>query len=399
MYEVIPFGGITSPSGFLAGSTYCGIKTGGRDLSIVLSQTRCVAAAVYTTNKVLAAPILLTRDHLADGWAQALIVNSGNANACTGPGGYTDAEMMARAVAEKTGVSTQDVVVASTGVIGVELPVEKIRAGVERIILSPIGGHQAALGIITTDLVTKEAAVRTSIGGTTVVIGGMAKGSGMIHPNLATMLAFITTDASLDLAFARQALCRAVDKSFNMITVDGDTSTNDMVLLMANGMAGNVTIVDGSPEAEVFQEALDRVAIDLARAVVRDGEGATKLIEVEVEGAATKGDARKAARAVAGSNLFKAAVYGSDPNWGRILAAVGYSGSEIDVTKVDVSIGGVSLMRHGLVQEFDRAYVSSLLNQKDVHVGINLGLGEFRAIAWGCDLTEEYVRINANYTT
>jgi len=399
VYEVIPFGGITSPKGFLAGSTYCGIKTGGRDLSLVLSQVRCVAAAVYTTNRVLAAPILLTRDHLHDGWAQALIVNSGNANACTGPSGYSDAELMARAAAEKVGISVEDVVVASTGVIGVELPLDKIRAGVEAIVLSPIGGHDAALGIMTTDLVPKEAAVRTRIGGTQIVVGGMAKGSGMIHPNLATMLAFITTDAALDVGFAHQALRRAVDESFNMITVDGDTSTNDMVLLMANGVAGNAAIREGSPEAEVFQEALDRVATDLAKAVVRDGEGASKFIEVAVEGAATRDDARRAARAVAGSNLFKAAVYGSDPNWGRILAAVGYSGAEVNVDKVDISISGISLMQGGLIQQFDRARVSALLGEKDVRVEVNLHLGDYRAVAWGCDLTEEYVRINANYTT
>ena len=399
MIETVPEGGVTAARGFVAGATYAGIKTGGLDLAIVYSERLCRAAAVFTTNKVKSAPVIVSQKHLSDGTAQAVVINSGNANACTGDQGYQDAVEMARLVAEKVGVRTEDVAVASTGVIGVRLPMEKIRAGVPLVLLSKDGGHDAALGILTTDTRPKETAVTVTIGDCPVVIGGMAKGSGMIHPNLATMLAFITTDADVDCAFLQSALRAAVAQSFNMITVDGDTSPSDTVLVMANGMAGNSPIAEGTLGAEEFQAALTYVATDLAKAIARDGEGATKLIEVNVAGAASVEDARLAARAVAGSNLLKAAVYGSDPNWGRILAAVGYSGAEVDQNRADIAIGDVWLMKNGAIQPFDRSAASAAMKGPDVTISIDLHLGDGAATAWGCDLTEEYVRINAEYTT
>lgn len=399
MIETVPEGGVTAAQGFVAGATYAGIKTGGLDLAIVYSERLCRAAAMFTTNKVKSAPVVLSQKHLSDGTAQAVVINSGNANACTGDEGYQDAVEMARLVAEKVGVRTEDVAVASTGVIGVRLPIEKIRAGVPLIVLSRDGGHDAALGILTTDTRPKETAVTVTIGGCPVVIGGMAKGSGMIHPNLATMLAFITTDADIDCAFLQRALRSAVAQSFNMITVDGDTSPSDTVLVMANGMAGNSPIGEGTLGAEEFQAALTYVATELAKAIARDGEGATKLIEVNVAGAASVEDARLAARAVAGSNLLKAAVYGSDPNWGRILAAVGYSGAQVDQNRADIAIGDVSLMKNGVIQPFDRSAASAAMKGPEVTIRVDLHLGDGVATAWGCDLTEDYVRINAEYTT
>ena len=399
MIELLSDGSVTSPKGFLAGATYCGIKTGGQDLSIVFSEVPCAAAAVFTTNKVKAVPILVSQEHLADGRAQAIVVNSGNANACTGDDGYAKAAETTRMVAEKLGIASADVLVASTGVIGVPLPIEKIRAGIQDVVLKRDGGHQAALGIMTTDTHPKEAACSVALGNATVTIGGMAKGAGMIHPNMATMLGFITSDALVEPSFLQAALRRAVDVSFNMISVDGDTSTNDTVLVLANGLAGNEVLREGSADAEAFENGLQRVATSLAQAVVRDGEGATKFIEVRVAGAASVADARLAARAVVGSNLVKAAVYGSDPNWGRILAAVGYSNAEVDPGLVDIIIGGVALMRAGRIQPFDKAQVSSILRQPDVFIDVDLHLGQGASTAWGCDLTEQYVVINSEYTT
>ncbi|MBI4320303.1 MAG: bifunctional glutamate N-acetyltransferase/amino-acid acetyltransferase ArgJ [Chloroflexi bacterium] len=399
MVELSPGGGITSARGFWAGASYCGIKTEGKDLALVYSEGVCSAAGVFTANKVKAAPVLLTQQRAASGLLQAVVVNSGNANACTGEVGYQDALEMARLAAERTGIAEELVAVCSTGVIGVKLPIEKVRCGIAQIELSRDGGHQAASGIITTDTTIKEAAARVGVGNAVVTVGGMAKGSGMIHPNLATMLAFISTDAALDPACVGHALKLAVDRSFNMITVDGDTSTNDTVLLLANGVAGNQTIVAETPEAELFQAALDVVVVSLAQAVVRDGEGASKFVEVVVRGALSVADARKAARAVAGSNLVKTAIYGSDPNWGRILAAVGYSGAEVNPDVVDIAIGDAWLMVGGIIQPFDRAYASSLLSRPEVAIVVDLHLEGATATAWGCDLTERYVEINAKYTT
>ncbi len=394
-------GGVTAARGFLAGAAYCGIKTGGRDLTILLSEVPCAAAALFTLNKVQAAPIAVNRRHLAatGGRARAVVINSGNANACTGDQGERDAEETARLVAERFGCTPAEVLVASTGVIGVPLPMEKLRRGIQEIAVSREGGHEAALGIMTTDLRPKEIAVAADLGGTQVVVAGMAKGSGMIHPNMGTMLAFLTTDAAVEPTFLAQALRRSVDRSFNMVTVDGDTSTNDTVIVLANGLAGNAPLTEASPACAQFQEALDRVAMHLAKEIARDGEGASKLIEVRVRGARDMAQARQAARAVAGSNLVKAAVYGADPNWGRILCAVGYSGAEVDERVADVTVGEVPLMRRGVILKFDRQAASAALRGTEVFISVDLHLGDGEAVAWGCDLTEQYVKINAEYTT
>jgi glutamate N-acetyltransferase/amino-acid N-acetyltransferase len=312
----------------------------------------------------------------------------------------SDALEMARLTGEKLGFEAAEVLVASTGVIGVHLPMEKVRAGIGAIQLSPDGGAEAARAIMTTDTRPKTVALRLDIGGHTVTIGGMAKGAGMIHPNMATMLGFLATDAALaDHDFARLALREAVDNSFNMISIDGDTSTNDTLILVANGAAENPPIHPGTPEAALFQRALNAAAAELAKAVARDGEGATKLIEVRVRGAKSREDGRTAARAVAASNLVKAAVYGADPNWGRILCAVGYSGAEVDQERADIRIGNAQLMKDGDILPFDKKAASAELAGPDVFVYVDLHLGEGEATAWGCDLTEGYVDINAKYTT
>ncbi|MCL4458822.1 MAG: bifunctional glutamate N-acetyltransferase/amino-acid acetyltransferase ArgJ [Chloroflexi bacterium] len=397
--ELIPDGGVTSVKGFLAGATRCGLKTQGLDLAIIYAEVPCAAAGVFTTNRVKAAPIHLSQAHLRRGTARAVVVNSGNANACTGEQGYAAAQEMAQLTAERVGVLPQEVLVASTGVIGVPLALDKMRAGLRQITLSAAGGHEAALAILTTDSTPKEIAVRVDADGTSFTIGGMAKGSGMIHPSLATMLSFITTDAALGLGFPQIALRQAVDVSFNMITVDRETSTNDTVFLLANSQAGHPPIGEGSPLAHAFQDGLRYVVTHLAKMIARDGEGATRLIEVIVEGAANVEEARLAARAVAGSNLVKAAVYGRDPNWGRILAAVGYSGAMVDDQLADITIGDVVLMSAGQPQPYDRSLAREALSQSEVTIRVDLHLGSSRATAWGCDLTEEYVIVNSKYTT
>jgi len=398
--EVLAGGGVTTAKGFRAGAVAAGIKkSGDLDLSIVWSDYPARVAGVFTQNKVRAAPVLLSEERVRRRQARGVVVNAGNANACTADQGLANAREMAQLTAAKLGVDADDVVVASTGVIGVQLPMEKIRAGIQSIDLSPDGGARAARAIMTTDLRPKERAVRLTIDGRQGTIGGMAKGSGMIHPNMATMLAFITTDAAVDPIFLQTALREATNVSFNMISVDGDTSTNDTLLVFANGAAGNGLIREGTADAAAFQEALNDVAIDLAKAVARDGEGATKLIEMQVTGAESSEDARKAARAVVSSSLFKAAVYGADPNWGRILCALGYSGANVDAARADIRIGDVYLMRGGEIQSFDRAAAVAQMAGPDVLVSAHLHLGDASARAWGCDLTEGYVDINGRYTT
>lgn len=398
--KVLESGGVTSARGFRAGAVAAGIKKNGApDLCIVLSDRDAAAAGVFTRNQVRAAPVRLSEQRLAAGTARGVVVNAGNANACTGAQGVRDAEEMTALSAARYGLAPETFLVASTGVIGVNLPMEKVRDGIARIAVSVASGHEAALAIMTTDTRSKERAVQIEIQGRTVTIGGMAKGSGMIHPNMATMLGFITTDAAVDPTFLRDAVHRAADVSFNLISVDGDTSTNDTLIVLANGAAENPTITAGTPDAVRFQEALDDVAIDLAKAIARDGEGATKLIEMVVDGARSTADARKAARAVVSSSLFKAAVYGADPNWGRILCALGYSGAEVDAERADIRIGDVYLMRGGEIQPFDKAHAAAQLKGPDVYVFADLHLGDASARAWGCDLTEEYVDINGRYTT
>lgn len=398
--DVLAGGGVTSAKGYRAGAVACGIKkTGALDLVIIASDRPAAVAGVFTTNKVRAAPVELSERNVKRAVARGIVANSGNANCCTGEQGMADAREMAELAAARIGASAEEMVVASTGVIGVHLPMDLIRRGIPRIELSPSGGAAAARGIMTTDTVPKEWAVTTTIDGATITVGGTSKGSGMIHPNMATMLAFITTDAAVEPSFLQTAVRRAADVSFNMISVDGDTSTNDTLVVLANGAAENSPIRENTLEAERFQEALDAVAIQLAKAIARDGEGATKLIEVLVEGAATLADARTAARAVVSSSLFKAAVYGADPNWGRILCALGYSGASVDPSKADILIGDVCLMREGKIQPFDRAAAIAQMAGPDVFVRANLHLGSASSRAWGCDLTEKYVDINGRYTT
>jgi glutamate N-acetyltransferase/amino-acid N-acetyltransferase len=394
----IASGGITSPQGFLAGATSAGIKYADKhrlDLGILFSEAPCAAAAVFTTNKVKAAPVLLDRERLKKGNARAVVMNSGGANACTGEQGMADAIEMTTLTARHVGVALEEVLVASTGVIGIPLPMERIRESIPSIVLSPKGGHDLARAIMTTDTVPKEAAIKTG----DFTIGGMLKGSGMIHPDLATLLCFLTTDAPIDIAFLRQALRRAVAISFGMLSIDGDGSTNDTVLIMANGVAGGETITKGSPRAVVFQKALNKLCIYLARESARDGEGATKLIEVKISGAANIQDARLAARTIVSSMLVKAAVHGADPNWGRVLAAAGRSGAAIAPEKVELYIGDTCVVRGGEPFPFVKKDVVKHLNGKQVLITLNLHIDRAEAVAWGCDLSEEYVKINAEYTT
>lgn len=399
---LIPDGTATSPQGFLAGASYAGIKAqndGVLDLALLCSEVPCVAAGVFTTNKVKAAPVILCQERLVSGTSQAIAVNSGSANACVGDRGIADSIEMADLAARKLGIPPETVLVASTGVIGVPLPMERLRRGMGEITLSGEGGHQLVRAMMTTDTFPKEIAVTIRLGEREIIVGGVAKGAGMIYPDMATLLCFITTDAALDGELARTALQKAVDESFNMIAIDGDTSTNDTVLLFANGLAGNEPLQAGTAEAELWQYALREVCLYLAKCIARDGEGATKLMEVRVEGAATVKDARAAARTVASSPLVKAALHGSDPNWGRIVAAVGRSGVEMDPSKVDLYLKELCLVKAGCSTSFDEAAACDMLKSAEVSFRICLNLGRESATAWGCDLSEEYVTINSDYVT
>jgi glutamate N-acetyltransferase/amino-acid N-acetyltransferase len=397
--EFIPEGTVTSPRGFSAGATYAGIKkksAGVLDLGLLVSETPPKIAAVFTTNSFKAAPVTLSQQRLKTGRAAAVIVNSGCANAGTGEAGQADAAEMAALAAEKLGLDAEQVLVASTGVIGQRLPMEKIRAGIAGIIPSAEGGHHLARAMMTTDTGPKEVAVAAS---GEFTIGGVAKGAGMIHPQMATMLCFLTTDANIEAAFLAESLARAADVSLNMVSVDGDTSPNDMLLIMANGKAGGEAIVPDSPRGRLFQQGLEKACIHLARAVAGDGEGATRLIEVTIKGAVSDYEARKAARTVVSSPLVKTAVHGSDPNWGRILAAAGRSGAELETDRVDIYIGGIRLVAGGTALPVDLKKVSKSLGGKEVNITIDLNLGGASATTWGCDLSAEYVAINSEYTT
>ncbi len=408
--ELISDGGVTAARGFLAGAVPAGIRadTEKLDLGLVYSEEPCTAAAVYTSNRVRAAPLTVTQKHLANGRARAVIANSGCANAATGERGMRDAVEMARLAGSKLGVDPYEVVVASTGVIGTFLPMEHIRRGVETIGLASDGGLAFAQAIMTTDTQPKQVAVR--FGGYT--LGGVAKGAGMIHPNLvlseaeglATMLSFITTDAPVAQPLLASALREAVDASFNMIDVDSDTSTNDMVVALANGLAGGQAIEEGQPLADSFRAALTRVCIDLAKAIVADAEGGTKVIEATVEGALSLTDARRAAREVVRSLAVKTAVYGRDPNWGRILAAVGNSGCRMEEAKTSLWLanpdgGDLCLFGEGSPQPYEEAEAKACLAPRQVRIRVDLRLGGGSATAWGSDITEEYVRLNSLYTT
>jgi len=398
-------GGVTAAEGFKATGLHCGIKKAKPDLALLFSDIKAAAAGIFTQNLVQAAPIIIAKEHLKGGFARAVVVNSGNANACTGERGLADAREMARATGAALGIDAREVVVSSTGVIGVPLPMDRIKRGIEEaaVKLSADGGPLAAEAIMTTDTFSKQAAVQVEIGGITVTIGGMAKGSGMIHPNMATMLGFITTDAAVTPAMLQKALKDAADSSFNMITVDGDTSTNDMVVVLANGKAGNPIIDTQNAAYSRFREALKYICIKLAKDIVRDGEGATKFLEVEVNYAPTKEDARKIAMSVATSNLVKTAMFGEDANWGRILAAAGYSGALFDPSKVNIFLestaGEEQVARGGMGLAFSEENAARILKEKDIRIVIDLNQGNAAARAWTCDLSYEYVRINAEYRT
>lgn len=390
---------MTSPRGFRAGAVACGLRSGpGPDLGVLYAGVPCTAAGVLTTSRIKAAPLLLTRRRLRRGQLRAVVANAGSANACTGHDGARDAALTARLAAQKLGVAAGEVAVASTGVVGLRLDMEKVRQGLERLSLSPEGGHSFARAIMTTDTTSKEVALRGEVGGVPFTVAGAAKGAGMIHPDMATMLAFITTDAAVEAGFLRQCLRRAASATFNMITVDGDTSPNDTVLVLASGLAGNPP-VSGGEVGEAFAGALEAVCLHLARSIARDGEGATRLIEVRVEGALSQAEARRAARTIAGSNLVKAAVYGQDPNWGRVAAALGRSRARLNPGKLDIYLDSLCLMQGGTPHTFDEAQARALLGQKEVVFRVALNLGTESAISWGCDLTPEYVTINSAYTT
>ncbi len=396
-------GGITAPEGFRAAGIHCGVKKSKPDLSLLVSDSPAAAAVVLTTNRVQAAPVLVTREQIdRSPVVRAVVVNSGNANACTGDRGMDDAWAMVDAAASALNISRGEVIVSSTGVIGQFLPIDAITAGIGKAArsLSREGGAAAARAIMTTDTFVKEYALEFDLEGTRVRIGGMAKGSGMIAPNMATMLAFVTTDASVAPVVLRTALSAAADRSFNRISVDGDTSTNDMVAVLANGASGAQALTESAgPRYDAFYGALEQVLVALSKMIVKDGEGATKFIEVNVTGAADEASAVRAARSIANSNLVKTAMNGEDANWGRILAAVGYSGIDFDPSHVEISIGSLPVLRKNYVIEFSEKEAKKILQKDEITITVNLNGGGSSASFWTCDLSREYVAINANYRT
>jgi glutamate N-acetyltransferase/amino-acid N-acetyltransferase len=397
----LPEGTVTSPKGFTAGAVRAGIKTNRTkpDLGMLCSEQPCTAAGMFTTSKIKASAVTLSEVTLKQARASAIVVNSGCANAYTGEQGIVDAKEMVSLAAAHSRRPEDEVLVASTGVTGQLLPMDRIRKGIGEITLSPDGGHDLAQAIMTTDTVPKEAAVSGMNGTAPYTIGGIAKGSWMIHPNMATMFCFLATDAPVEAGFLKSALKKAVDMSFNMISVDGDMSPSDTVVIMANGAAGGETIRAGSRSAREFRRKLNAVCVRLATALARDGEGATKLIISNVTGARNLKEARKVARAVVMSSLIKTAVHGGDPNWGRIVAAVAQSGIEVNLSDIDMAIGPVAVLKAGSPLPFDEKDVIGVLNQADVPVSIHLNMGKGSATAWGCDMSEEYVGINSEYMT
>ena len=399
-------GGVCAAKGFTASGVHCGIRKNRtkRDIALIYSEAKASCAAVYTTNKVKGAPLTVTKDNISDGYAQAVICNSGNANTCNA-NGIEVATKTCELLANELNISAKDVVVASTGVIGQPLDIEPIKAGIPELVkaLSADGSDAAAEGIMTTDVAKKEIAVSFTIGGKECKIGGIAKGSGMIHPNMATMLVFITCDCAISPEMLRKALSADIKNTFNMISVDGDTSTNDMVTVLANGAAGNTMIDKEGEDFDIFMKALNTVNMQLCRMIAADGEGATKLIECEVSGAASEKDAKIIAKSVICSSLVKAAMFGADANWGRVLCAIGYSGAEVDVSKVSVSFksaaGEISVCENGSGVAFSEDIAKTILLEKDITVAIGLGDGDAAATAWGCDLTYDYVKINGDYRT
>ena len=394
-------GGITAVTGFLASGIYAGIKkVEKKDLALIFSEKPCAAAGLFTKNEVKGAPVIISQRNSKKGVGQAIVANSGNSNACTGKQGIKDAEETAVLTAKALNIKPNLVCVASTGVIGEPLPMEKIRNCIAdaALKLSKEGGRDAAEAIMTTDTFLKEKAVQIDIGGKTVTIGGIAKGSGMIYPNMATMLSFIATDAKIASRDLKSALKAAVDKSFNMTTVDGDTSTSDMVICLANGMSG-VSITKGKG-LKAFQEALTYICTELAKMIVKDGEGATKFVEIKVKGAKTFNDAKKIGMAIANSNLVKTALFASDANWGRIMAAIGYSGVKVNTDKIDLFFNNIKMVGNGIGLGIDaEREATEVLKQKEFAITVDMRLGKAEAAVWTCDFSYDYVRINAAYRT
>lgn len=397
-------GGVCSAEGFSAGGMNCGIKAGStkKDLAVIVSDVMCSAAAVYTTNKVKGAPLAVTREHLKDGMAQAVICNSGNANTCA-PNGLEIARQTCEITAETLGLNPRDIIVCSTGVIGQELSIEPFKNGVPQLAqrISHEGGREAAEAIMTTDTIPKSIAVEFELDGKSCHIGGIAKGSGMIDPNMATMLSFITTDAAISPEMLNKALKSDVKASYNQICVDGDMSTNDTVAVMANGLAGNAEIIGEGADYDTFCEALSMVTTYLARKLARDGEGATKLIECQIVGAPDQETAARISKTVISSNLLKAAIFGADANWGRVLCAIGYTDGEFNTENIDVRMasakGEVLVCQGSRYKEYSEDEASEILAEEEIQIYVDMHQGDAGATAWGCDLTYDYVRINGDY--
>ncbi len=399
-------GGVCAASGFKAGGIHCGIRKNRtkKDLAVIYSETPAAAAAVYTTNLVKGAPLAVTKKHIADGKAQAVICNSGNANTCNA-NGIEIAEQMSELLASELGINSKDVVVASTGVIGQPLDIEPIKNGIPELVksMSDNGTADAAEAIMTTDTVNKQIAVEFEIGGKRCRMGGIAKGSGMIHPDMATMLVFITTDTAISSEMLKKALSGDIQNTFNMLSIDGDTSTNDMVTVLANGKAGNTEITESSADFEIFMKALNTITVNLCRMIAADGEGATKMLECQVSGAESKEIAKTVAKSVVCSSLLKAAMFGADANWGRVLCAIGYSKANVDISKIDVSFvsnkGEILVCKNGAGVDFSEEKAKEILLEDEIEIKVSLGNGEHCATAWGCDLTYDYVKINGDYRT
>ena len=399
-------GGVCAPTGFLAGGVLAGIKKNRtkRDLSLIFSQAEANAAAVYTTNKVKGAPLTVTKENIANGKARAIICNSGNANTCNADG-YDVAKTTCQLLADALDIDSDDIIVASTGVIGQPLDITPIKNAIPKLVhsISENGSAEAAEGIMTTDTKLKEVAVSFNIGGVECKMGGIAKGSGMIHPNMATMLVFITTDCAISSEMLNVALGGDVKNTFNMVSIDGDTSTNDMVTVLANGCAGNEEIISKGTDFDEFMKALNTVTVNICKKIAADGEGATKMLECEVEGAADETAAKTIAKSVICSSLVKAAMFGADANWGRVLCAIGYSGAAVDVNKVSVSFkskqGEIPVCQNGAGVEFSEEFAKEILLEPEVTIIVKLGDGKAYATAWGCDLTYDYVKINGDYRT
>ncbi len=399
-------GGVTAPKGFTANGVHCGIRKNRtkRDLALIYSQVKGSAAATYTTNLVKGAPLTVTKKNISDGYAQAMICNSGNANTCNA-NGVEIAEQTCLELANALNISPNDVIVASTGVIGQPLSIIPIKQAIPSLVkdLSVDGGKYASEAILTTDLVSKEVAVEFTIDGKVCRMGGIAKGSGMIHPNMATMLVFITSDVNISPKMLEKALSGDIKNTFNMLSIDGDTSTNDMVSVICNGLAQNELIDSEGEQFEIFMKALNTVNVNLCKMIAGDGEGATKILECDVTGAKTIEDAKLVSKSVICSSLLKAAMFGADANWGRVLCAIGYSGANVDVNKIDVAFksnkGVIEVCKNGSGVDFSEDLAKEILLQKEIFILVNLNDGQFSSTAWGCDLTYDYVKINGDYRT